>query len=102
MHGNTIKADNGYKTRDFEAILSEVKQFFQIHSAEGTYAGGIHLEMTGQNVTECTGSASSAITQDGLASRYHTQCDPRMNADQALELSFMIADTLKEARKDLV
>ena len=100
MHGNTIKTDNGFKTRDFEAILSEVKQFFQIHRAEGTYAGGIHLEMTGQNVTECTGSASSAITQEGLASRYHTQCDPRLNADQALELAFMIADTLKEARKD--
>ncbi len=102
MHGNTIKADNGYKTRDFEAILSEVKQFFQIHRAEGTYAGGIHLEMTGQDVTECTGSASSAVTTEGLASRYHTQCDPRLNADQALELSFMIADTLKEARKDLI
>ncbi len=98
MHGNTIKADNGYKTRDFDSILSEVKQFFQIHKAEGTYAGGIHLEMTGQNVTECTGSCSAAITQDALASRYHTQCDPRLNADQALELSFMIADTLKEAR----
>jgi len=102
MHGNTIKADNGYKTRDFEAILSEVKQFFQIHKAEGTYAGGIHLEMTGQDVTECTGSTSSAVTTEGLASRYHTQCDPRLNADQALELSFMIADTLKEARKDLL
>ncbi len=102
MHGNTIKADNGYKTRDFEAILSEVKQFFQIHKSEGTYAGGIHLEMTGQDVTECTGSASSAVTTEGLASRYHTQCDPRLNADQALELSFMIADTLKEARKDLI
>lgn len=102
MHGNTIKADNGYKTRDFEAILSEVKQFFQIHKSEGTYAGGIHLEMTGQDVTECTGSASSGITTEGLASRYHTQCDPRLNADQALELSFMIADTLKEARKDLI
>jgi len=102
MHGNTIKADNGYKTRDFEAILSEVKQFFQIHRAEGTYAGGIHLEMTGQDVTECTGSTSSAVTTEGLASRYHTQCDPRLNADQALELSFMIADTLKEARKDII
>lgn len=98
MHGNTIKAENGYKTRDFEAILSEVRQFFQIHKAQGSYAGGIHLEMTGQDVTECTGSASSAITQEGLASRYHTQCDPRLNADQALELAFMIADTLKEAR----
>ena len=102
MHGNTIKAGNGYKTRDFEAILGEVKQFFQIHNAEGTYAGGIHLEMTGQNVTECTGSASSGVTQDTLSNRYHTQCDPRLNADQALELSFMIADTLKEARKDIV
>ncbi|MCT7473591.1 class II 3-deoxy-7-phosphoheptulonate synthase [Aliarcobacter cryaerophilus] len=99
MHGNTIKAENGYKTRDFEAILGEVKQFFQIHKAQGSYAGGIHLEMTGQNVTECTGSKSAAITQSDLASRYHTQCDPRLNADQALELSFMIANTLKEARK---
>ena len=101
MHGNTIKADNGYKTRDFEAILGEVKQFFQIHKAQGSYAGGIHLEMTGQNVTECTGSASSAVTQESLSNRYHTQCDPRLNADQALELSFMIADTLKEARKNM-
>jgi 3-deoxy-7-phosphoheptulonate synthase len=98
MHGNTVKSKTGYKTRDFEAILAEVRQFFQIHRAEGTYAGGIHLEMTGQNVTECTGSASSAVTEDALGSRYHTQCDPRLNADQALELSFMIADTLKEAR----
>ena len=98
MHGNVEKAPNGYKTRDFANILSEVKQFFQIHKAQGSVAGGIHLEMTGQNVTECTGSASSAITVDGLASRYHTQCDPRLNADQALELAFMIADTLKEAR----
>lgn len=102
MHGNTIKANNGYKTRDFADILSEVKQFFQIHKAEGTYAGGIHLEMTGQNVTECTGSKSSAITQDELSDRYHTQCDPRLNANQALELAFMIADTLKEAREDHV
>lgn len=99
MHGNVEKAPNGYKTRDFENILSEVKQFFQIHKAQGSVAGGIHLEMTGQNVTECTGSTSSAITAEGLASRYHTQCDPRLNADQSLELAFMIADTLKEARK---
>jgi len=98
MHANTIKTDNGYKTRSFDAILSEVKQFFQIHRAEGTYAGGIHLEMTGQNVTECIGSTSAAITQEGLASRYHTQCDPRLSADQALELAFLIADSLKEAR----
>ena len=102
MHGNTIKASNSYKTRDFDAILGEVKQFFQIHKTQGTYAGGIHLEMTGQNVTECTGSTSSAVTQEALAKRYHTQCDPRLNADQALELSFMIAQTLKDARKDLV
>lgn len=99
MHGNTIKTDNGYKTREFDAILLEVKQFFQIHGSEGTYPGGIHLEMTGQNVTECTGSVSCDITAEGLASRYHTQCDPRLNADQALELAFTIAQTLKEARK---
>jgi len=99
MHGNVEKTPNGYKTRDFANILSEVKQFFQIHKAEGTVAGGIHLEMTGQNVTECTGSTSSAITAEGLSSRYHTQCDPRLNADQSLELAFMIAETLKEARK---
>ena len=98
MHGNVEKTPNGYKTRDFANILSEVKQFFQIHKAQGSVAGGIHLEMTGQNVTECTGSTSAAITAEGLASRYHTQCDPRLNADQALELAFMIADTLKEAR----
>ena len=76
-----------------------MKQFFQIHKAQGSIAGGIHLEMTGQDVTECTGSTSSAITFDNLSSRYHTQCDPRLNADQALELAFMIADTLKEANK---
>jgi 3-deoxy-7-phosphoheptulonate synthase len=98
MHGNVEKTPNGYKTRDFANILSEVKQFFQIHKAQGSVAGGIHLEMTGQNVTECTGSTSSAITAEGLSSRYHTQCDPRLNADQSLELAFMIAETLKEAR----
>ncbi len=97
MHGNVEKAPNGYKTRDFDNILSEVKQFFQIHKAQGSTAGGIHLEMTGQNVTECTGSTSCAITTEDLTSRYHTQCDPRLNADQSLELAFMIADTLKEA-----
>ncbi len=95
MHGNVEKAPNGFKTRDFDNILSEVKQFFQIHKAQGSVAGGIHLEMTGQDVTECTGSASSPITAEDLKSRYHTQCDPRLNADQALELAFMIAETLK-------
>jgi 3-deoxy-7-phosphoheptulonate synthase len=98
MHGNVEKASNGYKTRDFDNILSEVKQFFQIHKAQGSVAGGIHLEMTGLDVTECTGSASCNITTADLTSRYHTQCDPRLNADQALELAFMIADTMKEAK----
>ena len=97
MHGNVEKADNGYKTRDFDNILSEVKQFFQIHKAQGSVAGGIHLEMTGQDVTECTGSKSSNITTNDLTSRYHTQCDPRLNSDQSLELAFMIAETMKEA-----
>lgn len=98
MHGNVEKTENGYKTRDFDNILSEVKQFFQIHKTQGSVAGGIHLEMTGQDVTECTGSRSSNITAEDLTSRYHTQCDPRLNADQSLELAFMIAETLKEAR----
>jgi len=97
MHGNVEKADNGYKTRDFDNILGEVKQFFQIHKAQGSVAGGIHLEMTGQDVTECTGSRSSNITTNDLTNRYHTQCDPRLNADQSLELAFMIAETMKEA-----
>jgi len=97
MHGNVEKADNGYKTRDFDNILSEVKQFFQIHKTQGSVAGGIHLEMTGQDVTECTGGQSSKITTNDLTSRYHTQCDPRLNADQSLELAFMIAETMKEA-----
>jgi 3-deoxy-7-phosphoheptulonate synthase len=99
MHGNVEKTETGYKTRDFANILSEVKQFFQIHKAQGSVAGGIHLEMTGQDVTECTGSSSSAVTVDSLSDRYHTQCDPRLNADQSLELAFMIAETLKEANK---
>ncbi len=98
MHGNTIKASSGYKTRDFAQILSEVKQFFAVHQAEGTYAGGIHIEMTGQNVTECIGGARP-ITEAGLSDRYHTHCDPRMNADQSLELAFMIAETLKQVRR---
>ena len=97
MHGNVEKAPNGYKTRDFANILSEVKQFFQIHKTQGSVAGGIHLEMTGQDVTECTGSKSCDIKTDDLTSRYHTQCDPRLNADQSLELAFMIAETMKEA-----
>ncbi|MND40959.1 Phospho-2-dehydro-3-deoxyheptonate aldolase AroG [compost metagenome] len=98
MHGNTIKASSGYKTRDFAQILDEVKQFFQVHQAEGSHAGGIHIEMTGQNVTECIGGARP-ITEDALSDRYHTHCDPRMNADQSLELAFLIAETLKQVRR---
>ncbi|MDO8697411.1 MAG: 3-deoxy-7-phosphoheptulonate synthase, partial [Pseudomonas sp.] len=98
MHGNTIKASSGYKTRDFAQILAEVKQFFAVHQAEGSYAGGIHIEMTGQNVTECIGGARP-ISEAGLADRYHTHCDPRMNADQSLELAFLIAETLKQVRR---
>ncbi len=95
MHGNTITS-NGYKTRPVDAILKEMKEFFQVHKSEGTYAGGVHLEMTGKNVTECLGG-SFEITSDNLKSRYHTHCDPRLNADQSLELAFLIADTLREA-----
>jgi 3-deoxy-7-phosphoheptulonate synthase len=97
MHGNVEKTSNGYKTRDFANILSEVQQFFEIHKEMGTVAGGIHLEMTGLDVTECTGSESCNITTEDLTSRYHTQCDPRLNADQSLELAFTIADSLKDA-----
>jgi 3-deoxy-7-phosphoheptulonate synthase len=94
MHGNVEKSSSGFKTRDFDNILSEVEQFFAIHKEMGTIGAGIHLEMTGNDVTECTGSTSCAITAEGLASRYHTQCDPRLNASQALELSFMLSDTI--------
>jgi 3-deoxy-7-phosphoheptulonate synthase len=99
MHGNVEKSSTGYKTRDFDNILSEVKQFFEIHKAHGTVAAGIHLEMTGNDVTECTGSTSCAITDEGLANRYHTQCDPRLNANQALELAFMLSDTISDSDK---
>ncbi len=96
MHGNVEKSSTGFKTRNFDNILSEVEQFFKIHKEHGTIAAGIHLEMTGNDVTECTGSTSCAITDEGLASRYHTQCDPRLNASQALELAFMLSDTIKD------
>ncbi len=95
MHANTLKTEDGFKTRPFDSILLEVKNFFDIHKAEGTYAGGIHLEMTGKDVTECIGGAQ-AIKEENLSSRYHTHCDPRLNANQALELAFLIADTLKQ------
>ncbi|MGB3501588.1 MAG: 3-deoxy-7-phosphoheptulonate synthase class II [Mesorhizobium sp.] len=94
MHGNTITAA-GYKTRPFERILKEVQSFFEIHRAEGTHPGGIHVEMTGKNVTECTGGAR-AIRDDELQDRYHTHCDPRLNADQAIELAFLVSDLLKK------
>jgi 3-deoxy-7-phosphoheptulonate synthase len=100
MHGNTIKAAGGLKTRPFDRILSEVKSFFAIHRAEGTHAGGIHLEMTGQDVTECTGGAI-AISDEGLGARYQTQCDPRLNASQSLEMAFLIAEALKAEREAL-
>lgn len=93
MHGNVIKSESGYKTRPFDRILSEVKGFFAVHRAEGTHAGGIHIEMTGQDVTECTGGAV-AITDERLADRYHTHCDPRLNAAQSLELAFLLAEML--------
>ena len=93
MHGNVVKADSGYKTRPFDRILSEVKGFFAVHRAEGTHAGGIHIEMTGQDVTECTGGAV-AITDARLGDRYHTHCDPRLNAAQSLELAFLLAEML--------
>ncbi len=96
MHGNVIKASSGYKTRPFDAILSEVRDFLSIHRAEGTHAGGIHVEMTGQNVTECTGGAREVSDAD-LADRYHTHCDPRLNADQALELAFLLAEELRKS-----
>jgi 3-deoxy-7-phosphoheptulonate synthase len=98
MHGNTITSVNGYKTRPFDQILKEVRTFFQVHAAEGTIAGGVHLEMTGQNVTECTGGAR-AITAEDLTDRYHTVCDPRLNAEQSLDLAFLLADLLKSERQ---
>lgn len=99
MHGNTMKSASGYKTRRFDDIMGEVKDFFAVHKAEGTNPGGIHIEMTGQNVTECTGGIVD-VTDEDLSARYHTHCDPRLNASQALELSFLIADELKSIRKD--
>ncbi len=97
MHGNTYKASNGYKTREMSRIFTEVEQFFAVHRAEGTHAGGVHFEMTGQNVTECVGGAKP-VTEDNLGNRYHTHCDPRLNADQVLELAFLISETMKKCR----
>jgi 3-deoxy-7-phosphoheptulonate synthase len=97
MHGNTITSASGYKTRPFDRILQEVKGFFAVNAAEGTHAGGVHLEMTGMDVTECTGGAR-AISDEGLNDRYHTVCDPRLNAEQSIDLAFLLADLLKQER----
>ncbi|UOM33650.1 class II 3-deoxy-7-phosphoheptulonate synthase [Acuticoccus sp. I52.16.1] len=98
MHGNTISVA-GYKTRPFDRVLKEVQSFFAVHRAEGTHAGGIHIEMTGTNVTECTGGAR-AVTEDTLSDRYHTHCDPRLNAEQAIELAFLMAENLQAEKRD--
>ncbi len=97
MHGNTIKSSTGYKTRPFDSVLREVREFFEIHRAEGTIPGGVHFEMTGQDVTECTGGVR-AVTDEDLSSRYHTACDPRLNASQSLELAFLVAEELSALR----
>jgi len=99
MHGNTIKAANGYKTRPFDRVMNEIRGFFAVHQAEGTIPGGVHLEMTGKDVTECTGGAR-AISEMDLHDRYHTYCDPRLNADQSIEAAFLIAGLLKTSRAD--
>lgn len=97
MHGNTIKSSTGYKTRPFESVLREVREFFGVHEAEGTVPGGVHFEMTGQDVTECTGGVR-AVSEEDLSDRYHTACDPRLNASQSLELAFLVAEELSALR----
>ena len=97
MHGNTVTSENGYKTRVFDRILGEVRDVFAVHRAEGTYLGGVHFELTGQDVTECLGGAQE-ITERSLSDRYHTHCDPRLNASQSLELAFLVAEMLKAQR----
>ncbi|MEZ5772505.1 3-deoxy-D-arabinoheptulosonate-7-phosphate synthase [Defluviimonas denitrificans] len=98
MHGNTIKSASGYKTRPFESVLREVREFFAVHKAEGTIPGGVHFEMTGKDVTECTGGVR-AVTDEDLSDRYHTACDPRLNASQSLELAFLVAEELQDRRE---
>jgi 3-deoxy-7-phosphoheptulonate synthase len=100
MHGNTIKSQSGYKTRPFESVLREVREFFAVHNGEGTIPGGVHFEMTGQDVTECTGGVR-AVTDEDLSDRYHTACDPRLNASQSLELAFLVAEELSARRATL-
>ena len=98
MHGNTIKSDSGYKTRPFDRVLREVREFFAVHEAEGTYPGGVHFEMTGKDVTECTGGVR-AVADEDLSDRYHTACDPRLNASQSLELAFLVSEELHQRRE---
>lgn len=97
MHGNTVKSGTGYKTRPFDRILAETRTFFDVHRAEGTHAGGVHFEMTGQNVTECLGGAQE-ISEEDLEKRYHTHCDPRLNASQSIELAFLLAESIRAER----
>ena len=99
MHGNTIKSSSGYKTRPFDMVLAEVREFFAVHKQHGTVPGGVHFEMTGQDVTECTGGVR-AVSDEDLSSRYHTACDPRLNASQALELAFLVAEELTDLRQE--
>ncbi len=99
MHGNTIKSASGYKTRPFDAVLREVREFFAVHKAEGTIPGGVHFEMTGQDVTECIGGTAD-VTDENLSDRYHTACDPRLNASQSLELAFLVAEELSALRQE--
>jgi 3-deoxy-7-phosphoheptulonate synthase len=99
MHGNTIKSSSGYKTRPFDSVLREVREFFQIHASEGSIPGGVHFEMTGSDVTECTGGVR-AVTDEDLSDRYHTACDPRLNASQSLELAFLVAEELSSLRSN--
>ncbi|MDP2740676.1 MAG: 3-deoxy-7-phosphoheptulonate synthase class II [Pseudorhodobacter sp.] len=98
MHGNTIKSASGFKTRPFDSVLREVREFFAVHRAEGSIPGGVHFEMTGKDVTECTGGVR-AVTDEDLSSRYHTACDPRLNASQSLELAFLVAEELQARRE---
>ncbi len=100
MHGNTIKSSSGYKTRPFDSVLREVREFFAIHNAEGTIPGGVHFEMTGKDVTECTGGLR-AVSDEDLSQRYHTACDPRLNASQSLELAFLVSEELVGRRQKL-
>lgn len=99
MHGNTIKSATGYKTRPFDSVLREVRDFFGVHQSEGTIPGGVHFEMTGLDVTECTGGVR-AVTEEDLSDRYHTACDPRLNATQSLELAFLVAEELTNLRRN--